>query len=196
MARKRRNYKPLTALAIMAIAALVAAAVTFTNVTYWVVNATKPPAMKYPGADTTVAGGNYIKVSYYYDSQNALNITRISVIGFTGDPTNYTNALRLCNYYGYGPITAQLIYRGTVGSTGYESYVKAFYVYFTNPYVQPGAGFIDATTYSQSATVTINPGSCVTVGVYLKIDPNIPMNLANGRTILATYQVDVQFTAQ
>jgi hypothetical protein len=43
----------------------VAATVTFTNVTYWLINATKPPAMKYPGTDTAVAGGMYVKVSYY-----------------------------------------------------------------------------------------------------------------------------------
>ncbi|MGK0550012.1 MAG: hypothetical protein ABWU84_10365 [Pyrobaculum sp.] len=191
---KRRNYKPLTALIALAVAALVSAAVIFTNVTYWVVNATKPPAMKYPGADTSVAEGQYIKVSYYYDNTQNINITRISVIGFTGDPTNYTSALRICNYYGSTSVTAQLIYRGTVGSTGNEGYVKAFYVYWTNPYTQPGAGFIGSTTYTQSATVTINQGQCATVGVYLKIDPSIPMSLADGKTILATYQVDIQFT--
>ena len=190
---KRRNYKPLTALIALAVAALVSAAVVFTNVTYWVVNATKPPAMKYPGADTSVAGGQYIKVSYYYDTTNNVNITRISVIGFTGDPTNYTSALRVCNYYGSTPVTAQLIYRGAVNAPS-GTYVKAFYVYWTNPYTQPGAGFIDSTTYTQSATVTISPGSCATVGVYLKIDPRIPMGLANGKTELATYQVDIQFT--
>ena len=190
---KRRNYKPLTALIALAVAALVSATVVFTNVTYWVVNATKPPAMKYPGADTNVAKGQYIKVSYYYDNTNNVNITKISVIGFTGDPTNYTSALRVCNYYGSTPVTAQLIYKGTV-SGSYGTYVKAFYVYWTDPYTQPGAGFIGSTTYTQSATVTINPGSCATVGVYLKIDPNIPMNLANGQTELATYQVDIQFT--
>jgi len=42
MARKRKNYKPLAALAVLAVAALVAATVTFTNVTYWLVKATKP----------------------------------------------------------------------------------------------------------------------------------------------------------
>lgn len=190
---KRRNYKPLTALIALAVAALVSAAVIFTNVTYWVVNATKPPAMKYPGADTQVAGGQYIKVSYYYDSTQNINITRISVIGFTGDPTNYTDALRVCNYYGSTPVTAKLIYRGAVNQP-YGQYVKAFYVYWTNPYTLPGAGFIGSTTYTQSATVTIPAGRCATVGVYLKIDPSIPMSLANGQTILATYQVDIQFT--
>jgi len=37
---KRKDYKPLTALVVLAVAALVAATVTFTNVTYWLINAT------------------------------------------------------------------------------------------------------------------------------------------------------------
>ena len=103
---KKKNYKPLMALVALAAAALVAATVTFTNVTYWLINATKPPAMKYPGADTAVAGGQYVKVSYYYDS--GINITRISIIGFTGDPTNYTSVIKVCNYYGTTSITNTL----------------------------------------------------------------------------------------
>ena len=103
MARKRKNYKPLAALAVLAVAALVAATVTFTNVTYWLINATKPPAMKYPGDDVRVAGGMYVKVSYYYDSDNGINVTKISIIGFTGDPTNYTSVIKVCNYYGTTP---------------------------------------------------------------------------------------------
>jgi hypothetical protein len=125
---KRKNYKPLTALVALAAAALVAATVTFTNVTYWLINATKPPAMKYPGADTAVAGGQYVKVSYYYDSNRGINITRISIIGFTGDPTNYTSVIKVCNYYGNTPITANLIWVGPVSTTGYEQYIKAFLV--------------------------------------------------------------------
>jgi hypothetical protein len=111
---KRKNYRPLMALVALAAAALVAATVTFTNVTYWLINATKPPAMKYPGADTAVAGGMYVKVSYYYDSNRGINITRISIIGFTGDPTNYTSVIKVCNYYGPTPITANLVWVGPV----------------------------------------------------------------------------------
>ncbi|MFZ8812052.1 MAG: hypothetical protein ACO2PN_28620, partial [Pyrobaculum sp.] len=69
---KNKNYKPLIGLMVLAVAALVAAAVTFTNVTYWLINATKPPAMKYLGDDTAVAGGQYVKGSYYYDSDRGI----------------------------------------------------------------------------------------------------------------------------
>lgn len=186
----RKKYL-LTIFTALAIAAFVAAAVTFTNVTYWLVNATLPPVMKYAGSDVGIANGSYVKVSYYYDPNTSYNITRISVIGFTGDPTNYTDVIRVCNYYGPTPVTAKLVYVGQV-SGNYSSYVKAFYVYWTNPYMQPGAGFVGATTYSQSAAVTLNPGQCASAGVYLLIDPNLPSSARNGKTVLATYQVNVQ----
>ncbi len=196
MARKR-NYKPLVVLAALTAVALVAAAVTFTNITYWVVNATMPPAMKYPGADTTVAEGKYAKVSYYFDRDNGYNITRISVIGFTGDPVNYTDVIRVCNYYGTAPVVATMYYRGIVDDpNSLSGYVKAFYVYWTDPYAQPGTGFITTTNYPQSASVTIDPGQCATAGVYIRIDPNLPAQYADGKTILATYQVDIQMTMQ
>ncbi|MEZ0318431.1 MAG: hypothetical protein ABWK05_00335 [Pyrobaculum sp.] len=196
MPRRKKNYKPLLALAALAVAALAAAAVTFTNVTYWLVNATMPPAMKYAGADTSVAGGKYVKVSYYYDSANALNITRISVVGFTGDPVNYTDVVRVCNYYGTTDINATLIYKGAV-SQPYGKYVNTFYVYWTNPYTQPGVGFIGSTQYpGPSPSVTIKPGRCAYLGVYVKIDPSIPSNLADGQTVLATYEVDIQMSPQ
>lgn len=57
MAKRKKNYKPLVVLTLLAVAALASAAVVFTNVTYWLVNATRPPVMKYVGADTGIAGG-------------------------------------------------------------------------------------------------------------------------------------------
>jgi hypothetical protein len=193
---KRKNYKPLMALVALAAAALVAATVTFTNVTYWLINATKPPAMKYPGADTAVAGGQYVKVSYYYDSDRGINITRISIIGFTGDPTNYTSVIKVCNYYGTTPITANLAWVGQVGSTGYERYIKAFLVgpLVRSPAVIDGVGFVGSTTYNTAGPYTIYPGQCIDIGAYVAIDPAIPSSLADGRTVLGQYQVDIRMS--
>jgi hypothetical protein len=193
---KRKNYRPLMALVALAAAALVAATVTFTNVTYWLINATKPPAMKYPGTDTTVAGGQYVKVSYYYDSDRGWNITRISIIGFTGDPTNYTSVIKVCNYYGTTPIQAQLVWRGPITTTGNEQYIKAFLV---GPAVGTnivGVGFVGSTTYSTAGPYTIGTGQCIDIGAYVAIDPNIPSNLADGKTVLGQYQVDIVMSPQ
>lgn len=183
---KNKNYKPLIGLTVLAVAALVVAAVTFTNVTYWLINATLPPAMKYPGDATVFAGGQYVKVSYYYDS--GINITRISIIGFTGDPTNYTSVIKVCNKYGTTPITATLAWVGQVGSTGYENYIRAFLV------KGPGGGsvgFVGTTTYSTAGPYTINPGGCIDIDAYVVIDPTIPLHLADGRTVLGRYQVNI-----
>jgi hypothetical protein len=190
---KNKNYKPLMALMVLAVAALVAATVTFTNVTYWLVNATKPPAMKYPGTDTTVASGQYVKVSYYFDSDRGINVTRISIIGFTGDPTNYTSVIKVCNYYGPTPITASLVWYGPVTTTGYESYIKAFLV--KGPDGQ-SVGFVGSTTYNTAGTYTINPGQCIDIGAYVVIDPAIPSNLADGNTVLGQYQVNIVMSPQ
>jgi hypothetical protein len=186
---KKKNYKPLMALVALAAAALVAATVTFTNVTYWLINATKPPAMKYPGDDTAVAGGEYVKVSYYYDSSRGINITRISIIGFTGDPTEYTSVIKVCNKYGSTPITATLVWRGQVGDpTGYEGYIRAFLVKGPDG---NGVGFDGATTYSTAGAYNIGTGQCIDIGAYVVIDPNLPSSAANGRTVLGQYQVDI-----
>jgi len=185
---KRKNYKPLMALVALAAAALVAAAVTFTNVTYWLINATLPPAMKYPGDDTAVAGGQYVKVSYYYDSGRGINITRISIIGFTGDPTNYTSVIKVCNRYGTTPITATLAWVGPVTTTSHENYIRAFLVKGPDG---RGVGFVGTTTYSTAGPYTINPGQCIDIGAYVAIDPTIPLHLADGRTVLGQYQVNI-----
>ncbi len=193
---KRKNYRPLMALVVLAAAALVAATVTFTNVTYWLINATRPPAMKYPGADTAVAGGQYVKVSYYYDSARGINITRISIIGFTGDPTNYTSVIRVCNYYGTTPIQARLVWRGPVTTTGHERYIRAFLV---GPAVGTnivGVGFVGNSTYHTAGPYTINPGTCIVLGAYVAIDPAIPLHLADGKTVLGQYQVDIVMSPQ
>jgi hypothetical protein len=188
---KRKNYRPLMALVALAAAALVAATVTFTNVTYWLINATKPPAMKYLGNDTAVAGGQYVKVSYYYDRDRGINITRISIIGFTGDPTNYTSVIRVCNYYGPTSITANLVWVGQVGTTGHENYIRAFLVKGPDG---RGVGFLGNDTRRTAGPYTINPGQCIDIGAYVAIDPAIPDSLADGRTVLGQYQVDIRMS--
>jgi hypothetical protein len=190
---KRKNYRPLMALVALAAAALVAATVTFTNVTYWLINATKPPAMKYLGDDTAVAGGMYVKVSYYYDRDRGINITRISIIGFTGDPTNYTSVIKVCNYYGTTPIQAQLVWRGPVTTTGHEHYIRAFLVKGPD---DRAVGFVGSTTHREAGPYTIDPGRCIDIGAYVAIDPAIPPNLADGKTVLGQYQVDIRMSPQ
>jgi len=199
---KKKNYRPLIALAALAVAALALATMTFTNLTYWQISATLPPAMKYPGTDaTSSATSQYVKVSYYYDTNTGYNITQISIVGFTGDPTNYTNVLQLCNKYYSGTLYVKLVAVGKVGNTGYEGYVKDFRVYFYNPV--PGTGSKEVTFSgtnvgtAETGYVILNKDKCAQVGAYVLVDPQLYAaypRVVDGQTVIATYQVNVVFS--
>jgi hypothetical protein len=190
--------------AAIALAAISLAALQFTNVTYWSVNATLPPAMKYAGTDTGITGrsdgstnyNSYIYVSYY--SSNGYNITKISIVGFTGDVTNYTDALRICNYHYNGPLTVNIMYIGPVGGQ-YTGDVDQFVVYNPNNPEQ-WVGFNSKQTIHGPITLgQILQDQCITLGVSVLVDPsaystNSANNLANGKTVLATYEVDITFS--
>jgi len=224
MARKK-NYRPLIALAALAVAALALATMTFTNVTYWLINATLPPAMKYAGSDTTIANradgsgyNNYVYVSYYYDPNSGYNVTRISIVGFTGDPTNYTDVLQLCNRYYSGTLYAKLVAKGYFSGqgTGYANqpqYIKDFRVYFykvvdssgniynNQTYGYSANGYYvkfvqDTVQVSPTSSVQIPPGGCAIVGAYVVVDPNLPAQYRDGKTVIAQYEVDVVFSDQ
>ncbi|MFP3251016.1 MAG: hypothetical protein RXO32_04780 [Thermoproteus sp.] len=201
-----RKKLGLLGFAAIALAAISLASLEFTNVTNWYVNATLPPAMKYAGADTSITARNdgstnynsYIYVTYSYD-KTGLNVTRISIVGFTGDVTNYTNALKVCNYYYNGPLTVSIKYIGYTSSSQYPQYVRQFVVY--NSYnAQQWVGFITTgtTTTTQSGPVTLGqlqPGGCIPLGVYVLVDPSAySAGVANGKTVLATYEVDITFS--
>jgi len=217
MARKK-NYRPLIALAALAVAALALATMTFTNVTYWLINATLPPAMKYPGTDTQIAGRadnsgykNYVYVTYYYDSSTGYNITKISIVGFTGDPTNYTDVLQLCNKYYDRTLYAKLVAKGYFDGqgTGYANqpqYIKDFRVYFyqdgqgkTYGYSADGyyVQFVGKSTQVASTnSVPIPQGQCAIVGAYVVVDPSLDPTYRDGKTVIAQYEVDVVFSDQ
>ena len=202
-----RRKLGLLGFAAIALAAISLAALQFTNVTYWSVNATLPPAMKYAGADTSITGrsdgstnynNNYIYVTYSYDS-SGLNKTMISIVGFTGDVTNYTNALQVCNRYYNGPLTVYITYKGPVGGSA-TSDVSQFVVYNPN---NPGQ-WVGFNYNSQTISGPISFGQilydqCMQLGVSVLVKPsaystNSANNLANGNTQLAIYEVDITFS--
>jgi len=211
MARKK-NYRPLIALAALAVAALAMAALTFVNVTYWLINATLPPAMKYPGADTQLTGradgsgyNRYVYVSYYYDPNTGYNVTRISIVGFTGDPTNYTQVLRLCNRYYQGTLFVKLVAKGPLGGPAIDK-IRDFRVYFYQDgngvtYGYNRAGYYvqfvgNSVQVASTTSVPIPQGQCATVGAYVVVDPSLPSQYRDGKTVIAQYEVDVVFSNQ
>jgi len=214
---KKKNYRPLIALAALAVAALAMATMSFTNVTYWLINATLPPAMKYNGSDFTITSradssgyNRYVYVSWYYDSSTGYNVTRISIIGFTGDPTNYTDVLRLCNKYYDGTLYARLVAGGLLGGAN-ASAIRDFRVYFYkvvdssgNTYGGQTYGFsangyyvkfVNSTAQVTSTNyVQIPKDHCAIVGAYVLVDPTLSSQYRDGRTVIAQYEVDVVFS--
>jgi len=198
-----RRKLGLLGFAAIALAAISLAALQFTNLTTWYVNATLPPAMKYAGTDTGITGrtgdsgyntygyNKYIYVSSY--PSNGYNITKISIVGFTGDVTNYTNALKVCNRYYNGPLTVSIKYN-TARSLD-SQYVRQFVVYSYNN-TQQWVGFIDRDAPTTSATLgSISRGQCIILGVYVLVDPSAySAGVADGKTVLATYEVDIMFS--
>ena len=198
-----RKKLGLLGFAAIALAAISLAALQFTNVTNWSVKATLPPAMKYAGADTGITGrsdssgyGNYIYVTYSYDSSTGLNKTMISIVGFTGDVTNYTNALQVCNRYYNGPLTVYITYKGPVSGSQYSQYVRQFVVYNSNN-AQQWVGFNPTTQAGPVMLGQISQGRCITLGVSVLVNAsnyNINPSAFNGKTPLATYEVDITFS--
>ncbi|MFP3193538.1 MAG: hypothetical protein RXR02_10540 [Thermoproteus sp.] len=200
-----RRKLGLLGFAAIALAAISLAALQFTNVTNWSVNATLPPAMKYAGTDTGITGrsdgstnyNSYIYVSYY--SSNGYNITKISIVGFTGDVTNYTDALRICNYHYNGPLTVNITYIGSVGGSNTGD-VHQFVVYNpSNPGQWVGFSSNGQTIHGPITLGQIPQDQCITLGVSVLVDPsaystNSANNLANGKTELAIYEVDITFS--
>jgi hypothetical protein len=195
-----RRKLGLLSFAAIALAAISLAALQFTNVTKWSVNATLPPAMKYAGADTGITGrsdssgySNYIYVTYYYS--NGLNITEISIVGFTGDVTNYTNALQVCNYHYNGPLTVNITYIGAVGGSNTGD-VDQFVVYNpNNPEQWVGFSSNGQTIHGPITLGQIPQDQCIPLGVSVLVDPSAySAGVANGKTALATYEVDITFS--
>jgi len=204
MARKK-NYRPLIALAALAVAALALATMTFTNVTEWVITATVPPAMKYAGADATSSGTTqYVQVSTYYDNSKGYNVTRISIVGFTGDPTNYTEVLKLCNNAYSGTLYAKLVAGGLLGGIN-ASAIKDFRVYFYKegttagtPHKYSEDGYYiqyigqQAQVPETTSAVPIEQGKCAIVGAYVVVDATLPSS--QYRQVLAQYEVNIVFS--
>jgi hypothetical protein len=181
------------------------ATLVFTNVMLYQVNATYPPVMKYPGQDvSTYSGPRYVTVKYQY--VNGVNQTYFTIVGFTGDPTNYTSVGLICNYYYPGTSDVVLQAIGPVGSTTYLVYVKYLQVTITAPngtrdYVQ----FTGATTSKASTGIFhLTQGQCATLGANVLVDPGIctaagftctyPNASPSSRGVVGTYQVNAVIT--
>ncbi|MCI4409320.1 MAG: hypothetical protein JHC26_09520 [Thermofilum sp.] len=176
----------LTALLIvLATLSFATAAITLTNITEWhVQSAGTPPIVKVAGTDAT---GSLLSVSTYTASDGT-NRTVITIKGYTGDPTYYSEAIKICNTYGTSPFTVSLKYNGVLsGSWTYVKYLK-LWLGTLGPLTIDSSTNVGATLGS----VTLNPGQCVSVPAEVLVDASTPSSQWNKD--LVTIEVDVVST--
>jgi len=194
MARSKNVSRRVALLAVLLGAAALFAAVSIINVTYWYVNTTAPPVIKYVGDDTSVMDGTFVKADWYYDSTTGLNITRIYVTGVPGDIVNITNALRVCNNYDV-PVNIRIsdvsLLQDYYPGSDYIRYMAVKIVdpatAADNKVVIQNEAAVDTTT----GYVTLAPGRCAILGVDLVIDANAPYYKT-----LAAYQINIEKVPQ
>jgi hypothetical protein len=194
MARSKNVGRRVALLAVLLGAAALFAAVSIINVTYWYVNTTAPPVIKYVGDDTSVMDGTFVKADWYYDPTTGLNITRIYVTGVPGDIVNITNALRVCNNYDV-PVNIRIsdvsLLQDYYPGSDYIRYMAVKIVdpatAADNKVVIQNEAAVDTTT----DYVTLAPGQCAILGVDLVIDANAPYYKT-----LAAYQINIEKVPQ
>ncbi|MEM1632559.1 MAG: hypothetical protein QXX83_10555 [Thermofilum sp.] len=178
MNRNGRKLSGAVLLLAIALASFTAAAITITNITEWNVKAMYPPIVKVAGADDQT---NYVNVTTY-TADDGTNRTVITIVGFTGDPTYYSEPLKICNKDTV-PYSVSLVYKQVLG--GGWTYVKYLKFWLGNS----GPLTVTSSGSSGSATATVNPGQCVAVPVEVLVTPDAPTN-----TVLITVEIDVVST--
>jgi len=193
MARSKNVGRRVALLAVLLGAVALFAAVSIINVTYWYVNTTAPPVIKYVGDDTNVMDGTFVKADWYYDPNTGLNITRIYVTGVPGDIVNITNALRVCNNYDV-PVKIRVSDVSLLQDYYPDIYIRYMAVKIVDP---PGAADNKVVIQDEAAVdtttgyVTLAPGQCAILGVDLVIDANAPYYKT-----LAAYQINIEKVPQ
>ena len=193
MARSKNVGRRVVLLAVLLGAVALFAAVSIINVTYWYVNTTAPPVIKYVGNDTNVMSGTFVKADWYYDPHTGLNITRVYVTGVPGDVANITDALRVCNNYNV-PVKIRIANVSLLQDINGANYIRYMAVKIVDPpdaadnkvVIQDGAAVDTTTDY-----VTLQPGQCARLGAIIIIDANAPY-----KKTLAAYQINIEKVPQ
>lgn len=178
MATVRRTTTTIL-LAVLAVAAFAAAAITLTNVTEWHIYAKNPPIVKVKGADAVSPLVNVTTTT----GSDGTNRTVIYLTGFTGDPTHYDEVIKICNKNTSKTYNVQLVYKQVLsGDWTYVQYVKLWLG-------SSGPLFITSSGATGSAATSVGPGQCVSVPAEVLVKPNAPTG-----TELIAIEVDVVST--
>jgi len=172
---KRRLSGAAALLILLAIASFATAAITITNVTQWEIIAKEAPIKKVKGDDIDTL--QHYDVDIKLDTNNNYNKTVITLVGFIGDPTNYTSVLKICNYDTQKAYEVRLVYQGLVNgySWGHVAYVI---LHFGEEQVQLDSGAtpgVTATGYVTIGKATMSGNevvpSCEDVGADILVKP-------------------------
>jgi hypothetical protein len=168
MAEKARKLAPTTLLILLAVASFAAAAITITNITEWhVQSAGTPPIVKVAGAD---ADGSLLSVSNYTNTQDGTNRTVITIKGYTGDPTYYSEVIKICNKDTSKSYAVKLVYNGVLsGNWTYVKYLK-LWLNTTGPLTIGNSTSLGANI----GPVTVDPNKCVSVPAEVLVTPDAP----------------------
>jgi hypothetical protein len=184
MAEKARKLAPTTLLILLAVASFAAAAVTITNITEWhVQSAGTPPIVKVAGADVD---GKLISVTTQTGSDGT-NRTIITIKGYTGDPTYYSEVIKICNK-GSKSYDVKLVYKGYSGDWTNVKYLT-LWLGSGGPQLKIDSG---TGRDSSSGSVSLQPGGCISVPAEVLVDANTPTSEWNKDLI--TIEVDVVST--
>ena len=170
MAQARRSSLAIL-LAALALLSFAAAAIKITNITEWrVQSAGRPPVVKMAGEDAT---GSLLSVSTS-TADDGTNRTVITIKGYTGDPTYYSEVIKICNKDTSKSYAVKLVYNGVL--SGGWTYVKYLKLWLNTTVGTTGPLVIKSDT-SEGASigpVTVGAGSCVSVPAEVLVTPNAP----------------------
>ena len=166
MAQARRSSLAIL-LAALALLSFATAAMAITNITEWrVQSAGTPPIVKVAGAD---ADGDLVSVTTQI-AADGTNRTIITIKGYTGDPTHYSEVIKICNKDASRSYAVRLVYNGVLsGDWTHVRYLK-LWLGTTGPLT------IGSTTSTGTSIgpVTVGPGSCVPVAAEVLVAPGAP----------------------
>jgi len=184
MAEKTRKLAPATLLILLAVASFAAAAVTITNITEWhVQSAGTPPIVKVAGTDVD---DKLISVTTQTGSDGT-NRTIITIKGYTGDPTYYSEVIKICNK-GDQAYNVKLVAKGVLdGNWNYVHYLK---LWLNNQ--EPPLELKSGQTTGETSQVSVPAGECVPVSAEVLVKATDPLPQTNQDLVVV--EVDVVST--
>ncbi|MEM0024254.1 MAG: hypothetical protein QXF90_06255 [Thermofilaceae archaeon] len=183
---ERRLSGAAALLILLAIASFATAAITITNITEWSIQAKPAPIKKEKGSDMITS--NYINTGVTTETKDDFtNRTIITLTGFKGDPTNYTEVIRICNRDSRS-YKVQLVYKGLLNGGTWPDKVKYVKLSLGG---EPSGGYqIDQNTQIDtpipSDPISIDPEQCLSVSAEILIHPD-----ADDGVELIRLQIDV-----